>query len=139
MAQESGVEVTDLGVKAKAEMLDPAVAEAAFAAEQDKAVAVIEGALQPSVIRVTAIEPGSVPTLAEVAPQIRKDLATRAARDRVQDLYDQVEDERAGGATLEEAATKLSLPYRVVDARLRRSEGARRQRGHRPSGRQPSS
>ena len=32
------------------------------------------------------------------------------------DLYDQVEDERAGGATLEEAATKLTLPYRVVEA-----------------------
>src|SRR6185503_2584534 len=27
-----------------------------------------------------------------------------------------VEDERAGGATLEEAATKLKLPYRVIDA-----------------------
>ena len=40
----------------------------------------------------------------------------RAARESAHDLYDKVEDERAGGATLQEAATKLKLPYRVVEA-----------------------
>ena len=40
-------------------MLDPAIAKAAFEAEVNKPVAVTEGALQPSVILVTAIEPGS--------------------------------------------------------------------------------
>ena len=98
-------------------MLDPAVAEAAFAAEPNTPVAVTEGALQPSVIRVTAIEPGSVPTLEEIDAAASARTSPRAPRaTSVQDLYDQVEDERAGGATLEEAATKLSLPYRVVDA-----------------------
>ncbi len=123
VGQAAGVEVTDLGVKTKAEMLDPAVAEAAFTAEANKPIAVIEGALQPSVIEVTDIEPGSVPSLEETAPRIRKDLATNAARDRVQDLYDKVEDERAGGSTLQEAATKLTLPYRVVDAVSADSKG----------------
>lgn len=113
--QASGVEVTDLGVKSKAEMLDPAIAEAAFAAELNKPVAVTEGTLQPSVIQVTTIEPGSVPSLEEMTPRIRKDLAVAAARDQVQDLYDRVEDARAAGDTLQEAATKLSLPYSVVD------------------------
>ena len=116
VGQASGIEATDLGVKTKAEMLDPAVADAAFTAALNTPVAVTEGALQPSVILVTSIEPSSVPSLEEAGPNIRKDLATSAARDRVQDLYDKVEDERAGGSTLEEAATKLSLPYRVVDA-----------------------
>ncbi len=116
VAQADGVEVTDLGVKTKAEMLDQAVGEAAFAAEPNTPVAVTEGALQPSVIQVTSVEPGSVPSLEEMTPRIRQELATRTARDRVQDLYDALEDERAGGATLEEAATKLKLPYRVVDA-----------------------
>ncbi len=116
VGQASGLEVTDLGVKTKAEMLDPAVAEAAFSAEQNKPVAVTEGALKPSVILVTAIEPGSTPSLADVTPTIRHDLAVRAASASLQDLYDKVEDERAGGSTLEEAAAKLSLPYRVIDA-----------------------
>jgi len=97
-------------------MLDPAVAEAAFSAPGNEPVAVTEGALRPSVIRVTTIEPGSIPTIEEVGPRLRQEIAQRSAHDHVQDLYDQVEDERAGGATLDEVATKLSLPYRVVDA-----------------------
>jgi peptidyl-prolyl cis-trans isomerase D len=116
VGQAAGVDVTDLGVKTKAEMLDPAVAAAAFAATLNSPVAVTEGALQPSVIKVTEIEPGSVPTLADTTEKIRKDLAVRAARDHVQDLYDKVEDARAAGDTLEEAAAKLKLPYRVIDA-----------------------
>ena len=105
----------DLGLKSKAEIIDPAVAEAAFAAAPNEPVAVTDGALEPSVIRVTEVEPGSVTPLAEVSARLREDLATRAAREHVHDLYDQVEDERAGGTTLEEAAAKLSLPYRVVE------------------------
>jgi len=109
-------EVTDLGVKTKAEVLDPAVAEAAFKAEANKPVLVTEGALQPSVALVTSIEPETVTSLAEATPEIRKDLAVQAASDKAPDLYDKIEDERAGGATLEEAAAKLKLPYRVIDA-----------------------
>lgn len=116
VGQANGVEATDLGVKTKAEMLDPVIAEAAFAAALNTPVAVTEGALQPSVIRVTSIEPSTTPALEALADRIRMDLATRAARDRVQELYDEVEDARAGGDTLQEAATKLSLPYRTVDA-----------------------
>ena len=97
-------------------MLDPAVAEAAFKAEANKPVLVTEGALEPSVVLVTVDRAGTVTSLAEATPAIRKDLAVQAARDKAHDLYDQVEDERAGGATLEEAAAKLKLPYRVIDA-----------------------
>jgi len=115
-AAAAGKEVTDLGVKTKAEVLDPAVAEAAFKAEANKPVLVIEGALEPSIILITSIEPETVTSLADATPGIRQDLAVRAAREKAHDVYDQVEDERAGGATLEEVATKLKLPYRVIDA-----------------------
>jgi peptidyl-prolyl cis-trans isomerase D len=116
VAAASGTEVTDQGVKTKAEMLDPVVADAAFAAIQDKPVLVTEGAIEPSIVRVTSIEPEKVTTLAEAEANLRKELATRAARESAHDLYDKVEDERAGGATLEEAAANLKLPYRVVEA-----------------------
>lgn len=111
-----GPEVTDLGIKTRAEVLDPAIAEAAFSAELNKPVLATEGAIEPSILRVTSVEPEKVATLAEVEPRIRQDLANRAAQEEAADLYDKVEDERAGGATLQEAATKLNLPYRVVDA-----------------------
>jgi peptidyl-prolyl cis-trans isomerase D len=116
VAQSHGAAVTDLGLKTKAEFLDPAVAEAAFAAAPETPVAVTEGALQPSIIRVTSIEPGSVTPLSQVESRIRQEIATRTAREQVNDVYDQVEDERAGGSTLEETATKLALPYRRIEA-----------------------
>lgn len=106
----------DLGLKTKAEFIDPAVAEAAFAAQPDVAVAVVDGAVQPSLIRVTAVEAGSVTPQAEVEPRLRQEIATRTAREHVQELYDKIEDERAGGATLEEVSRTVSLPYRIVDA-----------------------
>jgi peptidyl-prolyl cis-trans isomerase D len=105
----------DLGLKTKAEFIDPAIAEAAFAAEVNAVVPVLEGALEPSLIRVTEIEAGSVTPLEEVAPRLRQEIALRGAADQVQDLYDQVEDERDTGATLEEIASTLSLPYRAVE------------------------
>ena len=108
--------MTDLGVKTKAEVLDPKVADAAFSAALDKAVLVTEGAIEPSIVRVTSIEPEKITPLAEAESGLRKDLAGRAAREHSHDVYDQVEDERAGGATLEETAANLKLPYRVVDA-----------------------
>ena len=107
--------VVDLGLKTPAEILDPAVAEAAFKAQPDTIVPVLESTLGPSLVRVTTVEPGSVTPLEEIAPRIRQDLATRQARDSVQDIYDKIEDERAGGATLEEVAKSVSLPSRTVD------------------------
>lgn len=115
-AEESGRQVTDLGLKTRAEFIDPAVADAAFAADPNAPVAVTEGAIEPSLIQVTAVEPGVVRPLSEVEQRLRQELATREARAMLNDLYDQVEDERAGGSTLEEAAQKLSLPYRVIEA-----------------------
>jgi peptidyl-prolyl cis-trans isomerase D len=92
------------------------VAEAAFAAQPNVITPVTEGALEPSLIRVTEIEPGAVTPLEEVTPRLRDEIARRKAGDRANELYDQVEDERAGGATLEEVARSLSLPHRFIDA-----------------------
>ena len=105
----------DQGMKTKAEFIDPAVSEAAFAAAPDTPVPVLEGAIEPSIIRVTEIEQGSVTPLEEVAPRLRDELARRVAADQVQEIYDQVEDERDTGAPLEEIAATLSLPYRAIE------------------------
>ena len=118
VAASRGIAPADLdqGLKTKTEILDPAVAEAAFAAQPNVPVAVLDNAIEPSIIRVTEIEPGSVQPLDEVADRLRTEVAARLARERVQDAYDKVEDERAGGATLEEIASSQSLPFRLIDA-----------------------
>lgn len=118
LADAQGLSAADIdqGLKTRAEILDPAVAEVVFTAAQNVAVAAIEGAVEPSLIRVTEVQPGSVTSLQEAEPKIRQDLAARAAAEEVNAVYDQVEDARAGGATLEEVARTTSLPYRVVEA-----------------------
>ena len=41
---------------------------------------------------------------AEVSGQLRNEIALERAKTQVQDLHDKIEDDRAGGATLEQAA-----------------------------------
>ena len=106
----------DLGLKAKVEIVDIAVAEAAFKAPADQIVAVYDGTLGPALIRVSEIQAGSVTPLAEIRDRLRREIAEQAAGDKVLDLFDAIEDERAGGATLAETAAKLNLTYRNVDA-----------------------
>jgi len=67
-------------------------------------------------VTVLQIVPEDAKTLADVAPQIRSDLALERAKTQVQDIHDKMEDERAGGASLEEAAQKLKLPVVTYDA-----------------------
>ena len=106
----------DLGLKAKVEIVDIAVAEAAFKAPADQIVAVYDGTLGPALIRVSEIQAGSVTPLADVRERLRREIAEQAAGDKVLDLFDAIEDERAGGSTLAETAAKLNLTYRKVDA-----------------------
>lgn len=105
----------DLGLKSKAEFVDAAIAEAAFAAKAGKTLLVLDSPLGAAIIRVAEVEAGETKPIEAVAAQLRRDLAQAAAEERILDFYDRVEDERAGGATLQEVAAKLSLPYRLID------------------------
>jgi len=105
----------DLGLKTRAEIVDSAVANAAFKAPVDQIVAVYDGTLGPALIRVTQIEAGSITPLEQVEDRLRREIAEQAAQDKVLELFDAIEDERAGGSTLAEIAAKLDLTYRRVD------------------------
>ncbi|ABC22690.1 hypothetical protein F11_09715 [Rhodospirillum rubrum F11] len=59
---------------------------------------------------VTAATPETTKPLAEVAPQIRKTLASDQAVDSLYALSTQVEDLLAGGAGIDEVATQVGLP-----------------------------
>ena len=49
-------------------------------------------------------------SLADATPQLRNQIALDRAKTHVHDLHDKIEDDRAGGATLEQAAQKEKLP-----------------------------
>jgi peptidyl-prolyl cis-trans isomerase D len=106
----------DLGTVPKSAIIDPAVADAAFSLKEGEVSAPIAGKFGAVLVTVLQIVPEDAKTLADVAPQIRNDLAVGRAKTQVQDIHDKMEDERAGGATLEEVAQRLKLPVVTYDA-----------------------
>jgi peptidyl-prolyl cis-trans isomerase D len=105
----------DLGSVPKNEIIDPAVADAAFSLKEGEVTAPINGKFGAVLVTVLKIEPEVVKPLAVVAPFIHNDLALERARAKVQDIHDQIEDARAGGSTLDEVAKKLNLTVVTLD------------------------
>ncbi len=106
----------DLGTVPKSRIVDPAVADAAFSLKQGEVSAPVQGRFGAVIVTVLKIEPEVTKSLAMVAPFIRNDLALERAKTKVQDIHDKMEDARAGGSTVEEAAHKLKLPVVTHDA-----------------------
>jgi len=107
---------TDIGMVTKSAIIDPAVAKAAFSLKSGEVSPPIRSKFGAVLVTVGKIEPGAQKTYAEVAPQIKKQIAERKAQGRIGDLRDKIEDEKASGATLAEAGKKLGLKTRVIDA-----------------------
>lgn len=117
VAAERGLKPTDidLGTVAKSGIIDPTVADAAFSLKTGQVSAPIQGQFGAVIVTVLSVEPGSIKPLAEVATPIHFQIALEQAKSQVQDVHDKVEDARAGGATLAEAAQKLKLNAVTLD------------------------
>jgi peptidyl-prolyl cis-trans isomerase D len=100
----------DLGTLAKTDVADAAVADAAFALKVGEVSAPVQGRFGPAIVTVLGVEPEEVKPFAELVPQIRSDIAMERAKPDVRRLHEQIEDERAGGASLAQVAEKLKLP-----------------------------
>lgn len=104
----------DLGLVAKGELIDPAVAAAAFAAAEDTAV-VVDGRFGPVLVRVTEIVPADRQPFDAVKDTLKAELAADQAEREMLNVYDSIEDARAGGATLKEIADRFGLEYVAVE------------------------
>jgi peptidyl-prolyl cis-trans isomerase D len=113
----------DLGVVTKADIIDPTIAEAAFALKTGETSAPVKGAFGTVILQVGKIEPGTQKTYDEVAAQIKRELAEARARSELGALRDKIEDERAAGSTLAETAKKLNLKSLTFDAVDRAGRG----------------
>jgi peptidyl-prolyl cis-trans isomerase D len=118
LAKERGLKDTDtdVGMVAKSDIIDPAVADAAFALKSGQTSAPVKGTFGTVLLQVGKIEPGSQKTYEDVAAQIKRETAEANAKAEVGTLRDKVEDERAGGSTLAETAKKLGLKSVTYDA-----------------------
>ncbi len=109
-------EQVDLGFMAKADLLDPAVAEAAFSLAEGKTSGVVDGRFGSIILKVSEIRPAQTRAFSEVEATLKNELALETARQEVLDLHDTVEDARAGGATLQEVSERFSLPLETPAA-----------------------
>lgn len=107
---------TSLGLVAKREIVDAAVADAAFGLNVGDVSKPIKGRFGTVFVRVNKIEPGKQPTFEEIAGSLRQDLALQRARNAILDRHDRIEDERAAGSHLTEIAEKVGLKAITIDA-----------------------
>jgi peptidyl-prolyl cis-trans isomerase D len=107
----------DLGAKAKSELIDKAIAEAAFALPEG-------GVSKPTktqfgswaLLRIAKIDPAHLTPYEEVKGDIEKELARSKARQEISRIRDEIEERRASGKTLTEAAAGTALTPRTIEA-----------------------
>jgi len=107
---------TDLGTVTKTALVDPAIADAAFALKEGETSAPVKGRFGTVILQAVKIEPGQTKPFADVAQQIKNEIALSRARSEMVDLQNKIEDARAGGDTLAEAAQKAGITTRTVEA-----------------------
>jgi len=118
LAKEQNLSETDidLGILSRAQLADPAIAEAAFNLELNKVAEPVTGKLGGVVLlRVTLIEPGRTPTYEEAKPELEKKLLKERAAGAIFDLHDKIEDQLASGSRLSEIADKFKITYQLID------------------------
>jgi peptidyl-prolyl cis-trans isomerase D len=118
LAKERNLNLSDvdLGTITKSAIIDPAVADAAFALPSGEVSQPIQGRFGVALVKIGKIEPGVTPSYESVAALVKKEIATERARSKVAELHNKMEDERGGGASVVEAAKKLGLTAITIDA-----------------------
>ena len=118
LAKERGLKASDvdLGMVSKSEIIDPAIANAAFSLPSGEISQPVQGRFGVAVVKISKIVPGVDVSYDSVSQGLKKEIATERARKQVSDLRDKMEDERGGGASVIEAAKKLGLAAVTIDA-----------------------
>ncbi|WP_194468988.1 peptidylprolyl isomerase [Bradyrhizobium sp. CCBAU 51753] len=118
IAKERNLNLADvnLGLVAKSAILDPAVGDAAFELPSGEVSQPVQGRFGVALVKVGKVEPGVTPSYESLAQQVKTEIATERARNKVAELRDKMEDERGGGSSVVESAQKLGLTPVTIDA-----------------------
>jgi peptidyl-prolyl cis-trans isomerase D len=106
----------DLGTVARSALVDPAIAKAAFETQAGQVSEPVQGRFGWAIVNVVRAEGGNVRPFEEVADEVKREVAANAARGRVQQVRDAIEDERTSGRTLTEAAKKAGFDVTTIEA-----------------------
>jgi peptidyl-prolyl cis-trans isomerase D len=108
--------VVDLGTVTKADVIDPAVAAAAFDLAEGAVSGPVSGRFGTVMLQVLKVEPASTKSFAEVESDLKRDIANDRAKAEVNKIRDKIDEELGGGAQLEEISKKLNLKLRTIEA-----------------------
>lgn len=116
VAEEQGMSEADtrLGTVTQDAIPDETIAEAAFSLEEGDFSEPVEGRFTTVILKVNQVTPGRSQSFEQVRDEIRQELSERAAAERILNLRDEIEDERAAGAPLSEIAQRFELPYKTI-------------------------
>jgi peptidyl-prolyl cis-trans isomerase D len=118
VAQERNVDAgtLDLGTVTKQELIDKAVAEAAFSLAEGGTSAPVKGQFGTVLVHVAKVEPERVKPFEEVAADVRREAAQERARTEIEAVHDAIEDARAGARPLADAAREKGLAVLSIPA-----------------------
>ena len=104
----------DLGMLTRAEMIDPKMAEAAFGLKKNEVSAPVQGQYSVALLRVSEIEAGKQRTFDEVKKEIKDRIAGERVGQKLQELHDAAEVDRAKGKPLKEIGEQLKLTFNEI-------------------------
>lgn len=118
VAKASGAKVADvnLGVLAKSQMIDPKIAEAAFALAKDTVSEPVDGQFTTVLLRVTEIQEGETKTFDEVKEQVRTQLVNQKLGAEIQRLHDLVDEAKLAGKPAKEIASEYKISFQEIPA-----------------------
>jgi peptidyl-prolyl cis-trans isomerase D len=110
LAHDMGLKDADLKLGNFAKSgLSPALADAAFAVPEGGVTPPVQGPFGWVILHVSKVTPGINKTFDELKDSLRQQVAKAKATELAIDAANKFEDARAGGASLEQAASKLGL------------------------------
>ena len=113
VAKEAGAKKSDidLGFMTKQALIDPTIADAAFKLEKGKISDVVKGRFKTFLLRVAEIKAGKQRTFDEVKADIRKQLENERVAEKIQDIQNNIDDNRLAGKSLKDISDILKLPF----------------------------
>jgi peptidyl-prolyl cis-trans isomerase D len=106
----------DLGTVTKTDLFDKAIADAAFGLPSGGISKPVKTQFGWAILRVAKIVPHIVEPLFAVKATIVEELALARASGEISKIHDRIEDERADGKSVAEAAQGVGLAARTIDA-----------------------
>jgi len=117
LATKRGMKDSDLtlGLVAKSQIGDAKFSEAAFSLPENKISDPVQGTLSTALIYVKKIVKGGITPFKDVREKLKSTMVLERAQEEILNFQNSIEDELAGGATLEEIAKRMSLKAIKVD------------------------